>query len=119
MGNATKVNGGHYVCVYIYIYSVSSSRTVNAETLSCIFLFERHIFNAPLSMEDANMTAFFPSSVVTWSSALLDGKILDLVCSGDSTQPSKVILRGYFEGRFECLPSNTIYRSFFMFLRNL
>lgn len=63
MGNATKVNGGHYV--YIYIYSVSSSRTVNAETLSCIFLFERHIFNAPLSMEDANVTAFF--SPPLWS----------------------------------------------------
>lgn len=50
---------GDIMCIYIYIYSVSSSRTVNAETLSCIFLFERHIFNAPLSMEDANVTAFF------------------------------------------------------------
>lgn len=46
------------------------------------------------------MTAFFSSSVVTWCSALLDGKILDLVCSGDSTQPSKVIQGGGLcEGR--------------------
>lgn len=46
------------------------------------------------------MTAFFSSSAVTWCSALLDGKILDLVCSGDSTQPSKVIQGGGLcEGR--------------------
>lgn len=46
--------------IYIYLYIVSAAAgTINAETLSCIFLFERHIFSAPLSMEDANMTAFF------------------------------------------------------------
>lgn len=64
-----------------------------------ISLIESHIQRAPLSIEDANMTAFFFSFVVTWSSALLDGKILDLVCSGDSTQPCKVIQGGFFEGR--------------------
>ena len=54
-------------------------------------------------IEDANMTAFlfflflffFSSSfVVTWSRALLDGKILDLVCSGDSAHASKVMRGG-------------------------
>lgn len=43
----------------------------------------------------------FRSSVVTWSSALLDGKILDLVCSVETVHnPSKVIEGGFFEGRF-------------------
>lgn len=64
------------------------------------------------------MTAFFFfSSVVTWSSALLDGKILDLVCSGDSTQPSKVIQGGFFEGRLSPYPATLSTFSFFMSLR--
>lgn len=54
------------------------------------------------------------SSVVTWSSALLDGKILDLVCSGDSTQPSKVIQGGFFEGRSSLYPATLPATHFFM-----
>lgn len=53
-------------------------------------------------------------SVVTWSSALLDGKILDLVCSGDSTQPSKVIQGGFFEGRQSLYPATLSTTHFFM-----
>lgn len=41
------------------------------------------------------MTAVPPPHVVTWSSALLDGKILALVCGGDSAQPRKVIQGGF------------------------
>lgn len=54
------------------------------------------------------MTAFFPpsSSVVTWCSALLDGKILDLVCSGERTHTASQSLR---EGLFHFLPSNNVF----------
>lgn len=47
----------------------------------------------------------FSSDVVTWPSALLDGKILALVCSRDSTQPRKVIQGGFFEGRLSLYPA--------------
>lgn len=60
---------------------------------------------APLSTEDANMTAVFFSSAVTWSRALLDGKILDLVCSGDSTQACKVIWKGLLKGCCNVYPA--------------
>lgn len=56
----------------------------------------------------------FFSFVVTWSSALLDGKILGLVCSGDSTQPSKVIQGGFFEGRLNLYPATPSTFHFFM-----
>lgn len=52
------------------------------------------------------MTAvfFLLRSAVTWSIALLDGKILDLVCSGDSAQPGKSFRAS------GSLPSNTAPR---------
>lgn len=105
----------------MYIFSVRSSSGDDKcrKAVLCFPNLAPFIHCAAVNWGCKHDSVFLTSSVVTWSSALLDGKILDLVCSGDSTQPSKVILRGFFEGRFECLPSNTVYRSFLMFLRNM
>lgn len=53
-------------------------------------------------------SSFFFSSAVTWSRALLDGKILDLVCSGDSTQACKVIRRGLLKGCCDVYPATLV-----------
>lgn len=60
------------------------------------------------------MTAFFlPSSpAVTWCCALLDGKILDLVCSGERTHTSQSLR----EGLLHFLPSNNDFLHTYMYI---
>lgn len=120
MGDSNKVSARTFTDV------VSSDGGGNKMWENCVFivLIGSRVQCAPLSIEDANMTAFFflspslshsLSFVVTWSSALLDGKILDLVCSGDSTQPSKVIQEGFFEGRLSLYPA-TLSATHFLYV---